>query len=64
MDDPNAARQEFAIFKGLRGLEIHLRRIGIRDLQLTAELSLISRRFTCMVAIGHNDVVDLAVGGV
>ena len=59
--DPDSAREQFPVFERFGRLEIHLRRVGLRYLQLAAKLVLVPRRFTGMVAIRHDDVIDGAV---
>src|SRR5579884_542468 len=58
MDDPNAAGQQFAIQEGFAGRELHLRSIAFRHIELALELVLIGRRFSLMVPIGDDNVID------
>src|SRR5262245_65651410 len=61
MNDPDATGQKFPVLEGLVGLEIHLRCIGFRDLHLASKIDLTGRRFTSMVAIGHDNVIELTL---
>src|SRR4029078_12095103 len=51
----------FSVFERFGRLEIHLRGIGLRYLQLTTKFRVVHCRFSRMVTIRHNDVIDWAV---
>src|SRR4029078_8170147 len=51
----------FSVFERFGRLEIHLRGIGLRYLQLTTKFRVVHCRFSRMVTIRHDDVIDWAV---
>src|SRR5215467_16085630 len=61
MNDPDATGQKFPVLEGLVGLDTHMRCIGFRDLHLASNIDLTGRRFTSMVAIGHDNVIELTL---